>query len=417
MHGNQPMTLVEKVLARTSGKTHVQAGDVVWAAPDLVTAHDLNYERHRKMLQGLGYPDIAIPEKVFVTIDHTTHSASDGHLSSHRFMREDTASQKVKWFLDTGRHGISHNAPLDAGVVKPGMLIVAADTRAPALGCAGAIAVALGLSVTTALATGKVWLRVPETIRVTLEGAPQRDVMSRDIGQWIAADIGAARGDYRCIEFTGPYLDQLDEDARHTLCNAMVDIGVKAAVCTVVDSDGARWQSDAHASFVEDLHYDVSRFEPMLCLPPDPQNVAPLSAHLGTPITSAFIGSCIGGKMEDLRAAARVLDGHHVAPGVRLTVIAATQTIFQRALGEGLVAKISAAGAEVTAGICGPCYGTYAPLGDTDVAIGTATRNDYGRQGSMKAPVYLANAAVVAASAVKGWIASPLALAEEASHV
>lgn len=413
---NALMTLVEKVLARTSGLAEVRAGDVVWAAPDLVTAHDLNYERHRKMLQGLGYADIANPDKLFVTIDHTTHSASDGHLAAHRFMREDTRAQRVRWFLDTGRHGISHNAPLDIGIVKPGALVVAADTRAPALGCTGAIAVALGLSVTTALATGKVWLRVPETIRVRIDGETRPGVMSRDIGQWIAADIGADRGDYRCIEFCGSYVERLDEDGRHTLCNAVVDIGVKAAVCVVTDANGVRWQSDEHATFAEDLHYDVAQCDPLICLPPDPQNVAPLADHVGTPITSAFIGSCIGGKMEDLRAAAAVLDGRCIAPGVRLTVIAATQAIFQRALAEGLVATIAASGAEVTAGICGPCYGTYAPLGDADVAIGTATRNDYGRLGSMKAQVYLANAAVVAASAVAGRIASPLAITKERAH-
>ena len=414
---NVPMTLVEKVLARTSGSSQARAGDVIWAEPDLVTAHDLNYERHRKMLQELGYADIAIPDKVFATIDHTTHSASEGHLASHRFMREDTSAQRVEWFLDTGRQGISHNAPLDLGIVKPGMLIVAADTRAPALGCNGAVAIALGLSVTTALATGKVWLRVPETICVRLEGKPRRGVMSRDIGQWIAADIGGERGDYRCIEFTGSYIGQLDEDGRHTLCNAMVDIGVKTAVCAVVDEHGVRWQSDEGAAFAEELHYDVAEFDLVVCLPPDPQNVAPLAEHVGTRITSAFIGSCIGGKMEDLRAAAAVLLGQHVAPGVRLTVIAASQAIFQRALDEGLVATISAAGADVTAGICGPCYGTYAPLGDTDVAIGTATRNDFGRLGSAKAPVYLANAAVVAASAIEGCIAIPYTLVKELGHV
>jgi 3-isopropylmalate/(R)-2-methylmalate dehydratase large subunit len=410
------MTLIEKVLARTSGLPRTRAGDVVWASPDLVTAHDLNYERHRKMLQGLGYADIAMPDKLFVTIDHTTHSTSDGHLAAHRFMREDTAAQHVRWFLDTGRQGISHNAPLDLGIVKPGTLVVAADTRAPALGCTGAVAVALGLSVTMALATGKVWLRVPETIRVRLDGEPRPGVMSRDVGQWIAADIGADRGDYRCIEFCGGYIEQLDEDGRHTLCNAVIDIGVKAAVCAVTDADGVRWQSDERATFAEDLRYDVAQCDLLVCLPPDPQNIAPLAEHVGTPVTSAFIGSCIGGKMEDLRAAAAVLEGRRIASGVRLTVIAASQAIFQRALAEGLVAVISAAGADVTAGICGPCYGTYAPLGDADVAIGTATRNDYGRLGSMKAPVYLANAAVVAASAVTGCIASPLALTKEPTH-
>ncbi|CAN7763588.1 aconitase family protein [Caballeronia sp. LjRoot31] len=411
-----PMTLVEKVLARAAGLPAVSAGEVIWAEPDIVTTHDLNYERHRKMLQGLGYANIARPETVFATIDHTTHSASDGHLGAHQFMREDTRAQNVRWFLDIGRQGISHNAPLDLGIVKPGMLLVAADTRAPALGCTGAIAVALGLSVTTALATGKVWLRVPETLLVTLDGMPRPGVMSRDIGQWIAARIGAEKGDYRCIEFTGPYVEDLDEDGRHTLCNAMVDIGVKAAVCTVTDASGVRWASDPGAVFLEALRFDVSAFDMLVCLPPDPQNVAPLSEHLGRPITSAFVGSCIGGKMEDLRAAARVLDGRRVAPGVRLTVIAATQAIFQKALEEGLIGTMSAAGADVSAGICGPCYGTYAPVGETDIAIGTATRNDHGRLGHARAPVYLANAAVVAASAVRGCIASPLELVEEAIH-
>ena len=410
------MTLVEKVLTRAGAAPHARAGDVVWARPDLITMHDLNYERHRRMLQGLGYADIAEPDKVLVTIDHTTHSAAEGHLASHRFMRTDTRAQGVKWFLDTGRQGISHNVPLDLGIVKPGTLVIAADTRAPALGCTGAIGVALGLSVTMALATGTVWLRIPETIRVTLDGIAQAGVMSRDIGQWIAADIGAERGDYRCIEFGGSYIEALDEDGRHTLCNAMVDIGVKAAVCATTDAQGARWESDPDAGFAEVLHYDVARCDVLVCVPPDPQNVEPLSRPLGRPISAAFIGSCIGGKMEDLRAAAAVLAGRRVADGVRLTVIAATQTIFQQAVQEGLIALISAAGADVTAGICGPCYGTYAPLNDTDVAIGTATRNDFGRQGSAKAPAYLANAAVVAASAVAGCIASPLEPSRETAN-
>jgi 3-isopropylmalate/(R)-2-methylmalate dehydratase large subunit len=402
-----PLTLAEKILARASGLPSVRAGDVVWASPDLITAHDLNYERHRRMLQSIGYPNIAEPEKVFVTVDHTTHSGSVTHLATHAFIRRDTKEQKVGWFLDTGRNGISHNAPLDLDVVHPGMLVVAADTRAPALGCAGAFAVALGMGAAMALATGKVWLRVPETLRVALHGRPLPGTMSRDVAQWIASQIGEARGDYRCIEFHGDYVEGLDQDGKHTLCNAMVDIGVKAAVCPARDAHGVVWQSDAGASFEDELSFDVSGLALQICLPPDPLNAVPLVEAIGRRITSAFIGSCIGGKMEDLRAAAEVLKGRHVHPDVRLTVIAATQAIYHQALREGLITDISSSGAEVSAGICGPCYGTYAPLSDQDISICTATRNDAGRLGGERAPVYLANAAVVAASAVLGRIGSP----------
>lgn len=410
----QASTLAEKILARASGAATVRAGEVVWATPDLVTAHDLNYERHRRMLTGLGYPAIAQPEKVFVTLDHTTHSSAPQHLAAHAFMRRDTREQGVGWFLDTGRHGISHNAPLETDAVQPGMLVVAADTRLPALGCRGAMAVALGLSVTMALATGRVWLRVPETIRLRLDGRAAPGVMSRDIAQRLAAWIGPERGDYRCIEFHGAYVEALDEDGRHTLCNAMVDIGVKAAICQATDAQGVRWASDGDACFAEDLCKDVSDIGLQICLPADPQNTVPLDQALGRPISSAFIGSCIAGKMEDLRATAAVLRGRRVHADVRLTVIAATQGIYRQALAEGLVADISAAGAEVSAGVCGPCYGTHAPLSDGDVSICTATRNDAGRLGSMAAQAYIANAAVVAASAVLGRIAAPAEL--EAAH-
>ncbi|GAA5235319.1 hypothetical protein FOZ76_05570 [Verticiella sediminum] len=400
-------TAVEKILARAASLECVRAGDIIWAEPDMVTAHDLNYHRHRKLIASLGYENVAAPEKLLVTIDHTTHSSSPGHLEAHAFMRADTKKQAVQWFFDTGRHGISHNLPVETGSLKPGMLVVAADTRAPALGCNGAIGIALGMSVILALATGKVWLRVPQTIRVELQGTARPGVMSRDIAQWVAAQIGSNAGDYKCIEFCGPYIRSIGQDEKHTLCNAVVDIGIKTAICP---DESTPWHSDDNATFECRLTWDVQDLEPQICLPPDPKNCVPLSEAIGTPITSAFIGSCIGGKMEDLRAAAKVLRGQRISPDVRLTIIPATQAIYQQALQEGLIADISMAGAEVAVGVCGPCYGTYAPLGDGDTSICTATRNDAGRLGSMQSLVFIANAAVVAASAVAGKIAAPSAL-------
>jgi len=260
----------------------------------------------------------------------------------------------------------------------------------------------------TVMSTGRGWFRVPETIRVELSGTLPAGVMSRDLAQWIAHQIGYERGDYRCIEFAGDLVDRASEDARHTLCNAMVDLGCKAAVCAV-SADG--WvQSDPDAVFAEVLELDVSSLEPQISVPPDPENVRPIGEVVGRAITHAFVGSCIGGKLEDLRAAAAVLRGRRVADGVRMIVIPATQAIHRQALAEGLMATFAEAGAVTAAGICGPCYGTFAPLGDGDVSIGTPTRNDPGRMGSEQATIYIANAAVVAASAVHGRITDPRGL-------
>lgn len=414
-------TIAQKVLARASGRTSVRVGEFVWAEPDLVIAHDLNYPRYRQMMTEAGYAHVAQPEKLLLTIDHTTHARDEAALKSHAFMRADALREKVSAFFDHGRHGISHNVPLDADRVQPGMLVLSSDTRGPALGCAGALSIAIGIGLLTVLARGKAWLRVPETIRVELTGTPRPWVMSRDIAQWVANRIGFEKGDYRCIEFHGDFVAQLDIDGRHTLCNAMVDLGVKAAVCAVPNADAlrtdaslaSRWiAADPGAPYVEVLELDVASIGPQVSVPPDPENVVPLPEVVDRPITHAFVGSCIGGKMEDLRAAARVLRGRTVAPGVRLVVIPATQQIYRRALAEGLIDDFANAGAVITAGICGPCYGTFAPLGDGDVSIGTPTRNDPGRMGSEQATIYIANAAVVAASAAAGRIADPAALTE-----
>ncbi len=405
-----PSTTIEKILARASGSASCAAGDYVWVTPDRIITHDLNYPRYRRMLKEMGFTSIPGAKNLLVTIDHTTHTEDQKKLDDHEFIRKDAAAQGVKWLLDVGRHGISHNVPLDLDLVKPGMLVLASDTRAPALGCAGAAGIAIGMGLATVLGIGKTWLRVPETLKVRIEGALRPGVMSRDVGQWVASQIGAEAGDYRCIEFHGPVIEQFDTDCRHTLCNAMVDIGVKTVICAPALSGHAVLLPDAGAAYAAEFVFDVSALELQVCAPPDPANVVPLSAMSETRVSSAFIGSCIGGKMEDMRAAAAVLKGRRVHPDVRLTVIPATQAIYQKCLEEGLLESFSRAGADISAGICGPCYGTYAPLRDGDVSISTATRNDPGRMGSEKAQCYIGNAAVVAASAVAGHICGPFEL-------
>jgi 3-isopropylmalate/(R)-2-methylmalate dehydratase large subunit len=329
-------------------------------------------------------------------------------------MRGDIHEQGVGTFLDIGRGGISHIVPLEKGMVQPGMLIIAADTRCPALGCVGALSIALGAGFITVLVTGKAWLRIPTTILVRIQGKRQPGVFSRDIAQWLAVQIGPERGDYRVIEFAGSAVSRMGIDERHTLCNAMVDIGVKSAI---VPADGAVTEylheqfeaikSDPDATYESILEFDISELEPQICLPPSPDRIQPVSTMVGKVIHQAYIGSCISGKMEDLRVAADILRGRKVHQNVRMIIVPATQDIFKQALKEGLIEIFIDGGVLLAFGACGPCFGKLAPLCAGEVCIGTGTQNFPGRMGSEESEIYIASAATVAASAVKGVIADP----------
>lgn len=410
-------TMAEKILARASGQSEIHPGQIVWATPDLTIGHDLNYPKYRELMRASGKTRLVNPERMLITIDHLPYADSERAAELHEIMRRDHREQGIGHFHDLGRHGISHNVPVDEGLVTPGMLVVTSDTRSPSLGCVGAMAVALGAGFVTVMATGRAWLRVPSTIHVTLKGRLRPGTMSRDVGEWIAKEIGPDLADYKVIEFHGEGVRGFDIDQRHTLCNAMVDIGVKSAI--VVPDETTQAYAAAHGkqcSFVlpdEDAQYaarltfDMSELSPQVSLPPDPENIRDVTAVAGQRVNQAFVGACIGGKMEDLRAAAAVLKGHKVHRDVRFIVIPATQKIYRQAVAEGLIDVFAEANCYVAAGACGPCYGSIAPLSGTEVCIGTSTRNEPGRMGSREATVLIANAATVAASAVRGVVTDP----------
>jgi len=413
-----PSTLAEKILARASGRDHVAPGEIVWGIPDLVIAHDHNFPRYRDAMRKAGTDAISHPEKLLVTVDHRPYSDDLKIVEARRGIRADVAKQGIGHFFDVGRHGISHNVPIDHGIVKPGMLVLTSDTRSPALGCVGALSIALGGGLLTVLALGKTWLRVPTTLKITLRGSRQPGVMSRDVAAWVAQQVTEDRADYRVLEFAGGLLDTLGMDERHTLCNAMVDIGAKGAIVpadALTDryfeamgmSRPPRLLSDHDAVYEAELDFDVSNLDPQVALPPDPTNLVSVTQAAGEPVHQAFVGSCIGGKLEDLRAAANVLRGRRIDPRVRLIVIPATQEILHKAAQEGLIEVFAAADAYIAAGACGPCYGTLAPIADGETCISTSTRNEPGRMGSAKGRVLIASAATVAASAVRGVVTDP----------
>jgi 3-isopropylmalate/(R)-2-methylmalate dehydratase large subunit len=412
------MTLAQKILARTSGRAAVDVGEVIMVEPDVFELIDLVLPHYFKTLASHGVTRLRYPERCVVFADHEVPSQSVRVAALKKALKTQMRDYGIQHIYDEGRHGISHQAIVEYGHILPGMLVLSADTHATTLGCVGALAPPINYETIQALATGEIWMRVPETIRVTLHGRPRPGVMSRDIAQQIGAMLGTETCDYRVIEYAGPALSALDMDARMTLCNVAVDMGAKAAV---VEADAIterylrgrttrpceRVVSDPDAKYSHRVDIDLAELEPMIAAPPSPDNLVQISSLAGVHVDQVYIGSCAGGRLEDLRAAAQVVRGRRVHRDVRMIVVPTSQEIYADAASEGLLEIFARAGATVMAPSCGPCYGNLAPLADGDVCIGTGTTNMPGRMGSAKASIYLANAAVAAASAVAGRITAP----------
>lgn len=417
-------TLAQKILARTSGRAEVSVGEIVVCEPDVLETIDLTLPHYLRTLRSLGVGRLRSPDRIVVFSDHEVPAQSERTATLQRQLRRELAALGIRHFYDMGRHGISHQAIVERGHVLPGMLAIGADTHATTLGCVGALAPPINYEAVQVLATGEIWLRVPETIRIVMDGVPPAGVMSRDVAQWTIATLGPERCDYRVLEYGGPAMARLDMDARMTLCNVAVDVGAKSGLVepdeltqeylrprTTREFELVRSDPDARYELVYPL--DLGSLEPMVAAPPSPDNVVPVSAVAGLEVDQVYIGSCAGGRLEDLRAAAAVLRGRRVDPRVRMIVVPTSQEIFARAAREGLIEALVEAGALVTAPSCGPCYGNLSPLAEGEVCVGTGTRNEPGRMGSPKASVYLANAATAAAAAVLGKIVDPRGLLED----
>jgi 3-isopropylmalate/(R)-2-methylmalate dehydratase large subunit len=411
------LTLVEKVLARTSNTPAVKPGDVVFASPDLVVAHETNFHVGIEQIDLIGVERIFDPTRMIAIIDHDIPGVNAHSVELKKKTRRLAKEQGVRLY-DVGRQGISHQLPAESGDVRPGMFVATSDIHSTTLGGLGAIVIPISRDIRSVYATGESWFRVPATIRINLSGELQSWMTSRDVAQWILGKIDPDDADYRVIEFGGPLIDTMDIDGRMTLCNVMVELGVKTAVVPpdettfayVRERTGATFEpvwSDADAEYERVLAFDVGGIGPHVGMPPSPDNIHPIAEALGVKVNQAYIGSCAGGRMEDLRIAARVLAGRQIHPDVRLLVVPTSQQIFADAAAEGLVEQFVRAGALFMNSTCGPCYGKQAMLAAGETCIATSTRNDRGRMGSTEASIYLGGPSTVAASAVKGEIADP----------
>lgn len=410
-------TLVEKVLSRVRGHP-VRVGEVLMCKPDLIYFLELGFPHVLDTLEDWGVTNLPNSKNAILIWDHQIPIRRGSKLVELRARIVDEAKRLGIVFYDMGKGGINHQLVIEKGHILPGMFIVAQDTHATTSGSVGAISVPVTHEITQVMATGDVWVKVPETISIQLSGRLGVGVTWRDAIHWIMKNIGYQRANYKVLQFGGPSLKEMDMGSRMTICNISFNLGIKTAVMDVDDvvvqylrartsKDFQALQSDPDAVYAEKLSIDVSGMEPMVAPPPSPINPVPVSQSTDIRIQQAYLGSCASGHIWDLRRAAMIIKGREVAPGVRFIVVPSTQDTYIQAAHEGLLEIFVRAGAVVLTPSCGPCSGRVAPLADGEACVSTGTVNEPGRMGSREARIFSASALTVTASALTGYITDP----------
>ena len=422
------MNITEKILAKASGKQVVHPGEIADVNVDMIMVHDLTGPLAVEAFKKIGVQKVWDNQKAVVILDHQVPAESVKAAELHKTMRQFAKDQKLRIY-DIGRGGICHQVMPEKGHVVPGTVIVGADSHTCTYGAFGAFATGIGSTEAAAVfATVKIWLKVPEAIKVNVTGQFQKYVTPKDL---ILSIIGRIRVDgaiYESAEFTGPTIKGMSIAGRMTLCNMAVEMGAKNGIIEPDETtrkflegrvkalpNFEALKSDKDAVYQRTVEFDVSKMEPQVACPSSVDNVKPVSEIGNVPIEQAFIGSCTNGRIEDLRLAAQVLKGKRVKDGVRALVIPASQEVYKQAINEGLLEIFTDAGAIVCGSACGPCLGGHIGLlAAGEVCVSTSNRNFIGRMGSTQASVYLASPATVAASAVTGKITDPRKLEAKA---
>jgi len=415
-------TLVEKIAAKASGRADARAGDLVTAEVDLCFAHDSSGPRRwAPMLAELGR-GLWDPSKVVIASDHYVPAVDAESAAILSLTRRFAADHRVGHFYDM--EGIGHMLLAERGLVRPGMLVAGGDSHTPMAGAFGAYAAGYGASDMAAIAaTGRTWLQVPATIRIEWHGNLGHGVTAKDMMLFLCRKLGMDNA-FRAVEFAGPTVEAMSMPERLVLTNMAAELGAETGViapdgvtfswlrnagAAVADKAEARaWASDPDADYEAIHRFDAGALEPMIALPHSPANSVPVGEAHGRAIDQAYIGACVGAKLEDLHMAARVLADQRIASGVRLLVAPASSRVTQAAAEDGTLATLMAAGATLMPSGCGACAGMGAGLlADGEVCISTTNRNFKGRMGHAGAEVYLGSPYSVAAAAVAGRIVDP----------
>ncbi len=413
-----PQTFAEKIMAKKAGLDTTDPGQIVEITPDVVLSHD-NTAPIKGIFEHMGGDKVFNPEMHAIILDHATPAPTTKHAENHRIIREFVADQGIKNFYDVGR-GICHQVVVEEGLALPGEVVLGSDSHTPHAGVMGAFGAGIGRSEMASIwAVGKIWLRVPESLKVIVDGELPAGVTSKDLALRVIGDLGADGALYMSVEWPGDAIAELPLSQRATLTNLMAEMGAKNSFIPPDDKvfdylDGRAKRAyeplypDPDAYYTQMVEYDGSSIEPMIAYPHTVDNVKPLSEVKGTKINQAFLGTCTNGRLEDLVAAAEVLEGRQISSNSRLIVIPASSQIYMQAIKTGLIEAFLAAGAVIESPGCGPCMGNHMGVPAVgEVTISTANRNFRGRMGTKESEVYLASPVVVAASAVAGEIIHP----------
>lgn len=411
-------TFAEKALGKSAGY-EVTANQVVTVEPDWCMSHD-NAGPVSRTFKKIGVKNVWNPDKIVIIFDHAVPAALSDHALNHKDAREFAAEQGIKNFYDVmSDGGVCHQKMCEEGYALPGLVIIGSDSHTCTYGAYGAFGAGIGRTeMAAAWATGQIWLKVPESIKINVSGNFKPGVAAKDFILKVIGDLKADGADYMSVEFHGEGIENMSIAERMTICNMGVEFGAKTAVCKpdkkVLDAikenaKCADWEplwADDDAVYAAEYSYDLGELVPAVAKPHTVDNYAPVSEVIGTKVHEAFLGSCTNGRIEDLRQAAEVLRGKKVA--VRTVVTPASWKIYRQAMKEGLIDTLLDAGCIVCNPGCGACVGNHQGiLAPGETAISTANRNFKGRMGDKDSLIYLGSAYTVAASALKGEITDP----------
>lgn len=417
---NRPMTMAEKILAAHARKQEIIPGQLVECDVDIVLVNDITAPIAIKEFERLGAGRVFDSHKIVLVPDHYAPNKDIRAAEQARLIRDFAHEQGINHYYEVGCMGIEHALLPEQGVVGAGDVVIGADSHTCTYGALGAFATGVGSTdAACAFATGRAWFKVPETIKVNMNGIWRAGVTGKDAILYLIGKLGVDGALYRALEFHGSAVRSLSMDGRFTMANMAIEAGAKAglfpvdvATCAYMDVRTERpytvFEPDADAIYEQEIDIDVGDIEPMVAYPHLPSNVHPAKQARDVTIDQAVIGSCTNGRIEDMRAAADVLRGRVVAPNVRCIVIPATQAVYKQCVAEGLADVFIDAHCALSTPTCGPCLGGHmGVLAAGERAVSTTNRNFVGRMGDPTSEVYLASPAVAAASAVAGHIALP----------
>ena len=420
-------TITEKIMARNSGRDSTSPGELVWADINSIMTMDYLGKSTFNLFDKLGAKELFNRDKVICVSDHLVPPPTEAFANLLNEWRAEVKKHNVTYFYDFGKQGIAHQIMVEDGHVLPGTISVGTDSHANTYGALGAVGNAVSVTdAAVAMATGKLWFRVPETVKFHITGEWQPWVMGKDLAMQIM-NMMHWNGDliYKALEYSGPAIDSLSMAGRITLCNMTVDLGAKNGIIapdektedylsSIAKGDWDFLDSDSDAVYDAEYEVDISDIAPQVARPDKLDDVVPVDDVIGKKLTQVFIGTCTNGRVEDFAVAASILKDKKVHDDINMLMVPASQEQFLQATEKGYIATLVKAGVAIGTSGCAPCFGAHRGVaGDNDVILSAGNRNMKGRMGSRNAQIYLSSPAVCAASALTGKISDPRELKSE----